>query len=97
MFFRTIEPFIAHVNNNSAATVNRIMTPGNPVPPNALAIVKPALENTYADLNITRSDIGTFGAKQSLGCPPKSAAAVSAPASSAIIIALLVALLMLVA
>lgn len=97
MFFRTIEPFIAQVNNNSAATVNRIMTPGNPVPPNALAIVKPALENTYEELNITRADIGTFGAKQSLGCPTKSAGGVSAPATSAMIIALLVALLVLVA
>lgn len=46
------------------------------MPPNALAIVKPALEATYKDLDISPSDIGSFGSKQALGCATSSAFAV---------------------
>eukprot|EP00882_Tetradesmus_deserticola_P013632 GHRQ01014474.1.p4 GENE.GHRQ01014474.1~~GHRQ01014474.1.p4 ORF type:complete len:104 (-),score=52.12 GHRQ01014474.1:253-564(-) len=74
MFFRTIEPFIARANNRSAATINTVLTPGNPAPRNTLAVVQPALEATYGKLGITQADIGTYGAQQALGCTPTSAA-----------------------
>ncbi len=38
-FFRTIEPFIAQANNQSAAQVKAVLYPGNPVPPNTLSVV----------------------------------------------------------
>jgi hypothetical protein len=76
MFFRTIEPFIAEVNNKTVATVKRVMDVGNPVPPGtALSTVRPALEATYADLDIEPAEIGTFGAKQNLNCPTAKSAA----------------------
>jgi hypothetical protein len=75
MFFRTIEPFIARANNRSAEAIRNVLYPGNPAPPNTLAIVRPALEATYGRLGITPADIGTFGAQQALGCTPTSAAA----------------------
>jgi hypothetical protein len=76
MFFRTIEPFIAKANNRSATAIRKVLFPGNPAPPNALAIVRPALEATYGELGITPADIGTFGAQQNLqGCEPASSAA----------------------
>jgi len=53
------------------------MFPGNPVPPKVLSIVQPALEATYAKLGISQSDIGTFGAKQDLGCKPKATSSTS--------------------
>jgi hypothetical protein len=76
MFFRTIEPFIAKANNRSAAAIHNVLYPGNPAPPNALAIVRPALESTYGELGITAADIGTFGAQQNLqGCAPAARSA----------------------
>ncbi|WIA14465.1 hypothetical protein OEZ85_002990 [Tetradesmus obliquus] len=60
MFFRTIEPFIARANNRSAEAIANVLRPGNPAPPNTLAIVRPALEATYGRLGITPADIGTF-------------------------------------
>jgi hypothetical protein len=80
MFFRTIEPFIAKANNRSATAIRNVLYPGNPAPPNALAIVRPALEATYGELGITPADIGTFGAQQNLqGCeaPRNSAGGVA--------------------
>lgn len=78
-FFRTIEPLVARANNRSAATVKQVMSVGAPVPPSgALAVVKPALEATYADLNISPAEIGSYGAKQPLNCAPTSSAASSA-------------------
>lgn len=96
MFFRTIEPFIARADNNSAATVQRVMAPGNPIPPNALAIVQPALERTYPKLGIDKSEVGTYGSKQSLGCPTSSAGMGSLSLSGQILLAAIAVLWCLV-
>lgn len=93
MFFRTIEPFVAQANNESTATVSRILKPGNPIPPNAMAIVKPALEDTYADLGINRTDIGVYGSKQSLGCPTVSSAAVPRASTATSLVVVVLSLL----
>lgn len=96
MFFRTIEPFIAEVNNRTVATVKRVMDVGNPVPPGtALSTVRPALETVYADLGIDPAEIGTFGAKQNLNCPTARSAAASnvVTAAGSVLLALLVVLL----
>lgn len=90
MFFRTIEPFIAEVNRSAVADVKRVLTVGAPYKPNSLAIVKNALEPTYADLNITAADIGSYGAKQpELNCPAPGGAggrtsAAAAPAAGGV-------------
>eukprot|EP00775_Hariotina_reticulata_P009084 gene9084-9254_t len=76
-FFRTIEPYIARANNASAAAIRKVLYPGNPVPPNVLSIVQPALAATYGKLGISQADIGSFGAKQALGCKPKAASSSS--------------------
>jgi hypothetical protein len=60
MFFRPIAPFVARANPGAAKKIQAVLTPGAAVPPNTLAIVKPALESTYAKLDIEPSDIGAF-------------------------------------
>lgn len=95
MFFRTIEPFIAQANNASANTIKRVLSVGAPIPPgNALATVRPAVEATYADLNIDPSEVGSYGAKQALNCPQKSAAGVAAVPAGKMTLGLLVAVLL---
>jgi hypothetical protein len=95
MFFRTIEPFIARANNRSAAAIRDVLYPGNPAPPNTLAIVKPALEATYGRLGITPADIGTFGAQQAgLDCAAKSAAGDNVVRAGVSVVAAVAALLL---
>lgn len=60
-FFRAIEPLISQASASSAATINKIMTPGNPVAAGANKEVAAALEKVYAGLGITKADMGAYG------------------------------------
>ncbi|KAI8471514.1 MAG: Low iron-inducible periplasmic protein-domain-containing protein [Monoraphidium minutum] len=74
-FFRTIEPLVARANKSSAATVQRIMFPGNAVVPGGDAQVAAAMRAAYPGLQITPAAVGTFEAKQNLGCVNATSAA----------------------
>eukprot|EP00877_Chromochloris_zofingiensis_P010895 jgi/Chrzof1/6059/Cz17g07070.t1 len=87
-FFRTIEPLVARANAQSAAAIKRVLQPGNPIVPTTYATVSAALQAAYPKLGITAANIGTFGAKQELGCvnttAPAGAATEAATPAAAI-------------
>lgn len=57
-FFRVIEPLIAEVDTEAAATVADVFDLANPPESGAAETVTTALESTYPDLGITADDVG---------------------------------------
>lgn len=60
--FRTIEPLVAQASPTAAATVRKLLYPGNPVVPNINTQVAAALRTAYAGLGITAAEVGTYSA-----------------------------------